>query len=119
MLRWHTAILTFGRATRADCRLMTAVSIWFSACLLLNKWRQSATQLWLKSREVSARWAVMIEPFTDFNRDPLRRACTEAKGYFSLGTRDLKRFGLEPVFVFDDIPQKITRGAGLVVAKKL
>ena len=68
---------------------------------------------------VSARWAVMIEPFTDFNRDPLRRACTEAKGYFSLGTRDLKRFGLEPVFVFDDIPQKITRGAGLVVAKKL
>ena len=68
---------------------------------------------------VSAKWVVMIEPFADFNRDPLRRACTKAKGYFSLGLGDLKRFGLEPVFVFDDIPQKITLGAGLVVTRKL
>jgi SAM-dependent methyltransferase len=68
---------------------------------------------------VSTKWVVMIEPFADFNRDPLRKACTRARGYFSLGLRDLKRFGLEPVFVFDDIPHKITLGAGLVVARKL
>jgi ubiquinone/menaquinone biosynthesis C-methylase UbiE len=68
---------------------------------------------------VSAQWVVMIEPFADFNRDPLRHACTRAKGYFSLRLKDLKRFGLEPTFVFDDIPQKITLGAGLVIARKL
>jgi ubiquinone/menaquinone biosynthesis C-methylase UbiE len=68
---------------------------------------------------VSAKWVVMIEPFEEFNRDPLRRTSTKAKGYLSLSLRDLKRFGLEPVFVFDDIPSKMTLGVGLVVARKL
>ena len=67
---------------------------------------------------VSANWVAMIEPFADFNRDPLRKARTRAKGYFSLDLDDLKRFGLEPIFVFDDMPQKITLGAGLVLARK-
>jgi SAM-dependent methyltransferase len=67
---------------------------------------------------VSAKWVAMIEPFADFNRDPLRRACTRAKGFFSLRVHELARFGLEPIFVFDDMPQKITRGAGLVLARK-
>jgi SAM-dependent methyltransferase len=66
---------------------------------------------------VSSKWLVMIEPFADFNRDPLRRTYARAKGYFSLAVCDLKRFGLTPVFAYDDIPHKITRGAGLVVAR--
>jgi SAM-dependent methyltransferase len=67
---------------------------------------------------VSAKWVCMIEPFVDFNRDPLRHACTRAKGYISLSIRELNSFGLEPVVAFDDMPQKITRGAGLVVSRK-
>jgi ubiquinone/menaquinone biosynthesis C-methylase UbiE len=68
---------------------------------------------------VSARWVAMIEPFPDFNRDPLRRACTKAKGYFSLRVAHLSGFGLRPVFVFDDMPQKVTLGAGFVLATKM
>jgi SAM-dependent methyltransferase len=68
---------------------------------------------------VSSRWLVMIEPFADFNRDPLRRTYSRAKGYLSLAISDLKRFGLTPILAFDDIPHKITRGAGLVVATRL
>jgi hypothetical protein len=68
---------------------------------------------------VANKWVALIEPFVDFNRDRLRRACTRSKGFFSLSVHELKRFGLEPVFVFDDMPQKITRGAGLVLARKL
>jgi SAM-dependent methyltransferase len=67
---------------------------------------------------VVQKWVAMIEPFADFNRDPLRYASTKTKGFFSLGVGDLRRFGLEPVCVFTDMPQKITRGAGLVVARK-
>lgn len=67
---------------------------------------------------VAAKWVVLIEPFADFNRDPLRHAYTKAKGYFSLSVPELKRFGLEPVSVFDDWPQKITVGAGLAIARK-
>jgi ubiquinone/menaquinone biosynthesis C-methylase UbiE len=55
---------------------------------------------------VSSKWVVMIEPFTDFNQDRLRRTYARAKGFFSLGLRDLKRFDLTPVFVVDDIPHK-------------
>lgn len=68
---------------------------------------------------VSGKWVIMVEPLAEFNREPLRSVCTRAKGFFSLGLRDLKRFGLEPVFVFDDIPQRITRAVGLVLARKL
>jgi SAM-dependent methyltransferase len=66
---------------------------------------------------VAAKWVVMIEPFVDFNRDPLRSASTRARGYFSLDISDLGRFGLEPVVVFDDFPKKMTLGVGLVIAR--
>jgi SAM-dependent methyltransferase len=66
---------------------------------------------------VAAKWVVFVEPFADFNRDPVRHAYTRAKGYFSLTVGELTRFGLEPVAVFDDMPHKITIGYGLVVAR--
>lgn len=62
---------------------------------------------------------VFVEPFTDFNRDPLQSLATRAKNYISLGVADLRRHGFEPIFEFADWPQKITNGAGMVVCRKI
>jgi SAM-dependent methyltransferase len=66
---------------------------------------------------VSSRYAVLIEPFRDFNRDRTRRYFTGARDYFPLYVRELLRYGLRPIYVTSDFPAKITRGVGLVVAE--
>jgi SAM-dependent methyltransferase len=83
--------------------------------LALEQMEEIRNEALSEMARVSSKWVVMIEPFEDFNREALRRTSTRAKGYMSLRTRELKRFGLNPIFVLDDIPQKITRGAGLVI----
>jgi hypothetical protein len=60
---------------------------------------------------------VMLEPFADFNQSPLNRDFVSAKNYFSLTLDDLSSFGIEVMATYDDFPQKLTLGQGLVVGK--
>ena len=60
---------------------------------------------------------LMVEPFADFNKSALNRNFVAAKDYFSLPVAELDRFGITPAVTYDDFPQKLTLGQGLVVGK--
>ena len=64
-------------------------------------------------------YAVFVEPFPDFNREPLMSLATRAKNYISLTVDELPRYGFEPVFRFSDWPHRITNGAGMVVCRRI
>lgn len=67
---------------------------------------------------VSASHLALNEPFSDFNTDRLRQASIRARNYLSISVEDLRDYGIEPVHVFADWPQKLMGGNGFVVAKK-
>jgi SAM-dependent methyltransferase len=57
---------------------------------------------------------IMVEPFADFNQSALNKNFVGAKDYFSLPISDLMGFGIAPDYTYDDFPQKLTLGQGLV-----
>jgi SAM-dependent methyltransferase len=67
---------------------------------------------------VARRWAVMIEPFRDFNDSGVRRRYIRAYDYFSARVDDLRSFGLTPMVQTADMPHKLALKPGLVVAEK-
>ncbi|NQV19935.1 MAG: class I SAM-dependent methyltransferase [Rhodospirillales bacterium] len=60
---------------------------------------------------------ILLEPFADFNQSALNKNFVRAKDYFSLPVADLARFGITPLHTYDNFPQKLTLGQGLVVGK--
>ncbi|MFT5519434.1 MAG: ubiquinone/menaquinone biosynthesis C-methylase UbiE [Enterobacterales bacterium] len=68
---------------------------------------------------VSKKHVVFIEPFSDFNQTKLQKYYTRSRNYFSHTVEDMKKYGFEPVEVISDFPVKMTRGAGLLLAKKI
>src|SRR5439155_21806524 len=69
-----------------------------------------------KIRSVSLEFVLMIEPFRYCNPSGIRRDYIIANDYFSAKVSDLTEFRLQPV-ITDEIPAKLARGAGLVLAK--
>lgn len=67
---------------------------------------------------VAGSHAVFVEPFVDFQRTSLQALAVRSKNYLSLGVDKLLRHGFTPCARFDDWPQKITNGAGLVICRK-
>ncbi len=67
---------------------------------------------------VARRYAVMVEPFRDFNTEGIRHDYVRSRDIFSARIEDLPAFGLHPVHVLSDIPCKVTLGVGLVIAEK-
>jgi hypothetical protein len=65
---------------------------------------------------VARRWVVMIEPFADWNADGHRRAYIQQNDYFAARTDELSEYGLTPIVVTADMPNKLSFRAGLVVA---
>ena len=68
---------------------------------------------------VARKWVVMIEPFRDFNEGGIRGAYIDANRYFSARVDELKRYGLNPVSVFHNIPHKMTLKVAIVISQKL
>jgi SAM-dependent methyltransferase len=58
----------------------------------------------------------MVEPFADWNKTGIRNAKVRSLQYFACPIADLPDYGLQPVFVSDDMPNKLGYGVGLVVA---
>jgi SAM-dependent methyltransferase len=87
--------------------------------LAVEQMEQIRDRAFAEIHRVAKSHVVFIEPFPDFNRDPLQILATKVKNYISLGIDELSRYGFEPVFRFGDWPQKITNGAGMVVCRKV
>jgi len=68
-------------------------------------------------RRVAAGYVVMIEPFRDWNEAGARLQYIKGHDYFDASVGELRSFGLEPVAVMHDIPNKVAFHVGLVVAK--
>ena len=64
-------------------------------------------------------WAVMIEPFRDWNDDGERRRYVDAMNYLAAPVKELERYGLIPAFADDDFPTKLNLGVGVVAARKI
>lgn len=67
---------------------------------------------------VCAGHAVMIEPFADFAVNEIHRLATLKKNHFGGPVSSLPAYGLLPVAVFSDWPQKLDQGLGMVVARR-
>jgi len=61
---------------------------------------------------------LLVEPFADANRDPLRHTYVAAKDCFSLPVAGLGAFGIVPVFTSRAFPQNILLGIELVVGAR-
>ncbi len=61
----------------------------------------------------------MFEPFADWNTSPMRRHLIASRKFFAAQIADLPRYGLEPVFVSEDMPSKLAFGVGVVVARRV
>jgi SAM-dependent methyltransferase len=70
----------------------------------------------IELRRVAARYVVMIEPFREWNADGLRRDYIAGKQYFNASVDELETYGLHPVFIMSDIPNKVSFHVGLVIA---
>ncbi|MGI9357010.1 MAG: class I SAM-dependent methyltransferase [Rhizobiaceae bacterium] len=83
--------------------------------LAIEQMEQVRDQALAEIRRVSKHFALFVEPFADFNDEPLMRLATTTKNYISLSCSDLPQYGFDLQATFSDWPQKITNGAGLVV----
>jgi ubiquinone/menaquinone biosynthesis C-methylase UbiE len=55
---------------------------------------------------VTKRHALLIEPFADVNERGVARSYVRSQGYFRGRVAELPSYGLDPVLVYSDFPQK-------------
>jgi SAM-dependent methyltransferase len=68
---------------------------------------------------VSKRYIVMVEPFRDWNNEATNRRRIASLDYFSAKVADLSKYGLRPLGVFDNIPNKLHYSANFLVVEKI
>jgi SAM-dependent methyltransferase len=111
---------------RVEFRQGTAAALPFAAgafdlvysCLALERMEQVRGPALAEMARVTARHAVLLEPFVDCNDTGLRRAYRLARDHFGGAVRDLPSYGLEPLVVTDDLPGEIWLQPCLVIARK-
>lgn len=86
--------------------------------LALEQMEEVAEQALREIGRVTSGHAVMIEPFRDWNENGMRRDYIVSMDYFSKRIRDLPYFGLSPIDLKDDLPNKIRLGVGYVLSAK-
>lgn len=67
---------------------------------------------------VANKWVIMIEPFRDFNDSGIQKLYIDANHYFSAKISDLSQYGLKPLCIIDNIPNKIFMKIAIVLAIK-
>ena len=67
---------------------------------------------------VTGRYAVMLEPFHEANRNLMRRAYIDTHTYFKGSIASLTRYGLTPETIVADLPSKTILGTSLVISRK-
>ena len=79
----------------------------------------SRATLGIAALELAKNIVVMIEPFKDYNLTGIPKYWTESQDYFAGKIEDLPKYGLKPVFVADNFPNKITLKIAVVVCIKI
>jgi len=87
-------------------------------CLALEQMKSIQSLAIAEISRVSAGNYAMVEPLNDSNADPLRKTSKIAKQHLDLALADLPRHGFEKIFHYSAWPQKLTRGADFVLARK-
>lgn len=87
-------------------------------CVALEQMEAFRNRAIRQTAGVARKWVAFVEPFRDFNATGMRRLYIQTYNYFAATIDDLYRFSLQPVFVSDDVPQKLNLHAGLVVCRK-
>ena len=67
---------------------------------------------------VTGRYLANYEPFYEMNARGLQRSYIQAMDFFKGPVSELKDFGLRPVYIDDDMPQKFYMNVALVVSEK-
>jgi len=66
-------------------------------------------------RRVARRHAILVEPFADANRSRTQQNYLRSRGYLDLAVDELPAFGLKPVTLFTDLPNRLTLGAAIAL----
>ncbi len=74
-------------------------------------------QVFAEIRRVATGHVAFCEPWRDFNDSGYRREYILAREYFAARVSDLKKFGLKPIFVSNDIPYKFRYSIAYVIAE--
>ncbi len=85
----------------------------------LEQMEEIRTQALKELARVSNRYVIMIEPFRDWNTQPLNRHKIIAFDYFSAFISDLPKYGLRAVGSYSNIPNKLGYGVGMVIAERI
>jgi SAM-dependent methyltransferase len=111
---------------RVDFRQGTAAALPYDdgafdlvySSLALEQMEQLRDRALAEVARVTARHALLLEPFADCNDSGLRRAYRLARDHFSGSIADLEKHDLEPLVVSDDLPGEIWLQPCLVIARK-
>lgn len=68
---------------------------------------------------IARKHVLMIEPFRDWNNTGANRNRVVARNYFEAKIDDLSRYGLKPIYIYNDLPSKIYMNVGIVLAEIL
>ncbi|HEY9746175.1 MAG TPA: class I SAM-dependent methyltransferase [Oculatellaceae cyanobacterium] len=88
-------------------------------CVALEQMEAFRHQALSEISRIAKRWAVMTEPFRNFNSSGPSQIYIEKYNYFQGAIQDLPSYGLEPILHCNDLPQKLNLRAGTVVCRKV
>lgn len=110
--------VVFLRGSAKRLRVPTASFDLVLTCVALEQMEAIRRAALSEVARAARGWTAMIEPFREYNADGMRRRYIEAYDYFQGTADELPRYGLEPRFVSDDVPQKLNLHTALVVCRK-
>ena len=87
--------------------------------LALEQMQPIRDQALREIRRVARKYAIMVEPFAEANQSWTQRCYLRSRGYLDLSVDALPSFGLEPVVTFSNVPDRITLGASVTLARVL
>jgi len=82
----------------------------------LEQMESIRSQVLAEIARVGIKNTIMVEPFADFNQEPLPRLTNRAKEHFSLVVGELEQFNIKPMTVFNNWPRKANQGVGFVLS---
>jgi ubiquinone/menaquinone biosynthesis C-methylase UbiE len=68
---------------------------------------------------VCKKYIVMVEPFRDWNNEATNRHRIRSLDYFYAKVSDLYKYGLKPLGIYDNIPNKLHYSANFLVVEKI
>lgn len=87
------------------------------SCLALEQMESLRDQALSEFSRVTREYAVMIEPFYDTNATGVARKRMVVLDYFQGKIDDLIQYGMNPLYISDDLPGKVLLRPALVVSK--